>query len=456
MTALILKVKRIIELKIKIADKFIKITELIRNNEVVNKTFKNTAWLVSDKIFYMVIGVFVTAVVARYFGPENFGQFNYALAFVSLFTAISTLGMETLTVKSIIDSPNNEGTILCTSLFLRLCGGILLTVLAITIIKIIEPDDRNLHILVLIMSLTMVIRSFEVIEYWIQAYQKAKISSLIRISSYAFISLLKVIMVIFKGTLITFALIYMLDVAIVGVALIISYFKIREKKFPWEINLMYAKNILSQSWYLIISGLMVTLYMRIDQVMLGSMLPNRVELGVYSAAVRIAEIWYFVPMAIITSFKPIIMNNKLKDEESYLRSVQILYTIIAWSGIGFGVLILLFSKPIISILYGVDYLKAANILSISVWAGTFAMLGSARSTWLICEGLQKYSVIYILIGCIANIVINYLLIPLYGGVGAAFATLFSQITVAIISPSFFKDTRVSTKMILKAFTLKTL
>lgn len=83
---------------------------------------------------------------------------------------------------------------------------------------------------------------------------------------------------------------------------------------------------------------MITLYMRIDQVMLDSMMTSRVELGVYSAAVRVAEMWYFVPMAIITSFKPVIMNKKLKNGNSYLKSVQILYTIIAWTGIGFGVL----------------------------------------------------------------------------------------------------------------------
>lgn len=440
-------------LKLKIKDKFIKIADLIRNNEVVNKTFKNAGWLIGDKVFYMAIGVFVTAIVARYFGPENFGQFNYALAFVALFTAISTLGMETLTVKSIIDDPGDEGTILCTSLFLRLCGGILLTFLAIAIIKIIEPADQNLHILVLIISLTMVLKSFEVIEYWIQAYQKAKISSLIRMSSYVIISLLKIFMVIFKGTLVTYALIYMVDVAIIGIALTIAYFKIRDKTSPWKISLTYARNILSQSWYLIISGLMVTLYMRIDQVMLGSMMPDRVELGVYSAAVRVAEMWYFVPTAIITSFKPVIMDKKLKNENSYLRTVQILYTIIAWTGIVFGILILLFSKPIIFILYGTDYMKAASILSVSVWAGTFATLGSARFTWLICERLQHYTMVYTAAGLIINIIANYLLIPVIGGYGAAIATLLAQF-VNILTLGFFKETRISTIMIFRAFVFR--
>ena len=433
---------------------FNKFISFIRNNEVANKTLKNSGWLVGNTIIYMVIGVFVTAIVARYFGPDRFGQFNYALAFVALFTAISTLGMETLTVKAIVDENYDEGTILCTSLFMRICGGVILTILAITIIKIIEPEDVNLHILVSIMSFTMILKSLDVIEYWVQAYQKAKISSIIRMFVCVIIAVLKTLMVIMGGTLVTYALIYTVDALLVGTALIIAYFKVRDKISSWKIDLNFAKYILSRSWYLVLSGLMVTLYMRIDQVMLGAMLADKFELGVYSAAVRVAEMWYFVPMAIITSLKPVIMGNKLKDETAYLRSVQLLYTIVAWTGIGFGILILLGSKPIIFILYGMDYMKAASILSISIWAGTFAMLGSARSIWLICEGFQRYAPIYILIGCLSNITLNYFLIPHYKGFGAAIATLISQITVSLIAPTFIRETRISTVMMLKAFNLK--
>lgn len=433
---------------------FNKFISFIRNNEVANKTLKNSGWLVGNTIFYMVIGVFVTAIVARYFGPDRFGQFNYALAFVALFTAISTLGMETLTVKAIVDENYDEGTILCTSLFMRICGGVILTILAITIIKIIEPEDVNLHILVSIMSFTMILKSLDVIEYWVQAYQKAKISSIIRMFVCVIIAVLKTLMVIMGGTLVTYALIYTVDALLVGTALIIAYFKVRDKILSWKIDLNFAKYILSRSWYLVLSGLMVTLYMRIDQVMLGAMLADKFELGVYSAAVRVAEMWYFVPMAIITSLKPVIMGNKLKDETAYLRSVQLLYTTVAWTGIGFGILILLGSKPIIFILYGMDYMKAASILSISIWAGTFAMLGSARSIWLICEGFQRYAPRYILIGCLSNITLNYFLIPHYKGFGAAVATLISQITVSLIAPAFISETRISTVMMLKAFNLK--
>ncbi|MGM0792400.1 MAG: flippase [Bacillota bacterium] len=419
------------------------------NNNVVAKIVRNSSWLVSDKVINMIIGVFVTAIVARYFGPEKFGQFNYAIAFVSLFTAISTLGLETLTVKSIIDKKYDEGTILCTSLILRVISGGVLTILSSIIIRIIEPKDTNLYILVLIMSLTMVLKSFDVIEYWIHAHQKAKISSIIRMSSYVITSGLKIFLVFMNGTVLQYSIIFTLDAIIIGLALMIAYFKFRNEHSSWKFNIQYAKNILSQSWYLILSGLMITLYMRIDQVMLGSMI-DATEVGVYSAAVKIAEMWYFVPMAIITSFKPVIMTNKIENNASYLKSIQILYSIVTWTGILFGLGILIFSDTIVNILYGAQYIEAADILSISVWAGTFAMLGSARSIWLISEGLQRFTLVYTIAGLIINIVLNSILIPILGAYGAAIATLVSQIANILVL-IIFKETRHTSIMIIKSF-----
>ncbi|MFE7063743.1 flippase [Sutcliffiella sp. NPDC057660] len=436
----------------KIKDKIAVSLERLKGNEVATKIINNASWLVGDKVFTMVIGVFVMALVARYLGPENYGVYNYALAFVTLFTALSTLGLETLSVKSIVQQDEEEGTILFTSLVLRVVGGGVLTFLASITIRFVAPDEELVHLLVLIMSFTMIFKSLEVIEYWIQAYQKSKISSLIRMGVYVFSALLKIVFVLLEGSLVHLAMIYMSDALIIGIALVIAYFKNRTLQSKWKFKFQYAKNILSQSWYLILAGLMGTLFMQIDKVMLGSMLPNKEELGIYSAATQIASMWYFVPMAIITSFKPVIMGKKKIDEKSYLKSVQLLYTIVAWIGIAFGIFILLFSKIIIGILYGPDYFKAASILSISIWAGTFAMLGTAASTWMVSEGTQKYSTILLSGGAIANVGLNFILIPILGGYGAAIATLAAQIIANFIIPLFIKKVRYSSMMMLKAFT----
>lgn len=210
-------------------------------NDKAKKIINNSSWLVSDKIFTLLLGVFVSAITARYFGPEQFGQFNYALAFVSLFTAFSTLGLEVLTVKSLVEKEFDEGTILCTSLFLRIFGGVFLTIFTTLIIRLIEPKDYNLQIIVLIMSFSMTIKSLDVIEYWIQAHQKAKVSSIIRMVVTIITSILKILLVLLKGNLILFACIYTVDAIIISFALLIAYFKIRESKSNWRFNLFMLK-----------------------------------------------------------------------------------------------------------------------------------------------------------------------------------------------------------------------
>lgn len=425
----------------------------LNKNTSFKKIFNNFKWLISDKIFTMIIGVFITSIIARYFGPEKYGTFNYALSFTALFTALSTLGLETLVIKDIVDRKFSEEIVLYTSFLLRVIGGVLLTFLSYFLIRIVDPNNPSTHTLVFIMSIVMIAKAFEVVEYWIQAYQKSKISSIIRMVTYIITSVLKIFLVMFKGNLSTYSLIYLIDSLIIGVSFTIVYFKLNKIKFKFYFDYNYAKSILSRSWYMILSGLMVTLYMRVDQVMLGSMLSNKSELGIYSAAAQLATMWYFVPLAIITTFKPVIIRNKSIDNKIYLESVQRLYFIITWTGILFSLFILLFSKPIVTLLFGIEYVEAASILTVSVWAGIFATLGSARSIWLISEGLQKYTLVYTFFGFITNIILNYILIPTIGGYGAAIATLFSQFTANIIVLLFFEKTRISSIMILKSFRL---
>ncbi len=417
----------------------------------VKKIVENSGWMIGQNIYFMLVGVLVTAIIARYFGPTLYGQLNYVIAIVSLFTAFSTLGMETLTVKAIVDKRFEEGTILFTSLVLRIAGGLILTVLSLITIFILSHGDSFLLMIGLIYSLFLTMRALEVFEYWAQAKMALKIVSIVKIVSFTCISVLKLLVVYFKGSLISYTFLFLIDALLSGSAIAISYYLVREDKSKWKFSLDYAREILSKCWPIAVSGLMVIVYMRIDQVMLGSMLSNKSEVGIYAAAVKIAEMWYFVPLAIIASFKPVIMQYKAAtDSCRYISSMQLLYSIIWWVGVLFGIIITISSGLIVKILYGNEFLPAASVLSLSVWAGIFATLGSARSVWLVCENLQSYTMVYSLAGCVVNVILNLLLIPHYGAFGAAFATSIAQ-AANILVLALFKDTREHTFMLLKSF-----
>lgn len=414
----------------------------------LKKVFGNSIWQIGEKIITMLFSVVVTSIVARYLGVEQYGLVNYIISTVMLFTSFSTLGMERITIKDIIERKDSEEKILGTSLYIRIIGGTILLIISQITIYVLNENDILAQILGFIVGTSMLFRSFEVIEYYLQSQMKQKTIAIIRFCATTIISVLRILVVVYNLGIIGFTATYLVESVVVAILLQIWYKK--HIKLKPKFNIDYAKKLLKRCWYVALSGLMVTLYMRIDQVMLGTMLNSKIENGIYSAAVRIAEIWYFIPTAIVAAFQPIIVLSKRKNQVQYDKNMQRLYDVISIVGIAFAIGISIFGELAVQILYGEKYYGAIEVLKISVWAGLFATLGTARSVWLVCENLQKYTLIYTITGCIINISLNYILIPSIGARGAAIATLIAQFVTNVIALMPFKKTRKSSYMILKS------
>lgn len=421
----------------------------MEHNLNFKKIFGNSLWQITEKILTMLISVIVISLVARYLGTEKFGLANYIISVVMLFTTFSTLGMEKITINDIVDNKFSKENILGTSFVIRIIGGFVLIIASQITIYILTNGDKLSQILGIIMGACMLFKAFEVIEYYLQAQMNFKIVSIIRFITTIITSLSKLVVIFLDLGIVGFISTYLIDAIVAGLLLYIYYKKKNHSKLLF--NIKYARTLLSKCWYIAISGLMITIYMRIDQVMLGSMLSSKTENGIYSAAIRIAEMWYFVPMAIIASFQPIIMKKRNEElVKEYKEYTQKLYDIVSIIGIMCGLIISLFGWIAVNILYGKEYSGASSILSISVWAGLFATLGSARSVWLVAENKQKYTLIYTTVGCIINIILNAILIPIIGAKGAAIATLVAQLTANVFALMPFKETRESSIMIIKS------
>jgi len=206
--------------------------------------------------------------------------------------------------------------------------------------------------------------------------------------------------------------------------------------FTW----IQAKKLMIDAWPLIFAGMVVSVYMKIDQVMLKEMLDAK-AVGVYAAAVKLCEAWYFVPTAVIASLFPAIIKARKNSETLYEEKVQKLYDLMVWVAVAVALPTTLFADWVILILYGADFQEAADVLKMYIWAGVFVSLGVASSKWLIAENLERYSFYSTLLGAILNIVCNFYLIPIYGIRGAALATLISYGTAAYLSMALFEKTR---------------
>lgn len=429
---------------------FSKIKQILNKHSVL----QNTSWLTFQNIFTMILGVVITSVVARYFGTEKYGVFNYILSITSLFTGIATVGINYIAVKDLTQNPEDEGKILGTSFFIRVIVSALLVIVSEFTVFFLTENDTTSMVIGIFLSLMMLFNCSDVIEYYSTANLKVKYLSISKIISYTIFVLLKVLIVVLKLGIEYYAATYMIEAILYAIFLAISYKIIRNKntkKYKWQIDIKYAKKLLSNCWYFALSSIMVTIYMKIDQVMLGKMIEDKSQVGIYSAAVRIAEMWAFIPNAIITSFKPIIMNTKWQNnKKEYIKKLQKLYDISSIVCVVFSVGIAIFSKIIIYLLYGNEFIEAANVLCILIWGIWFGILGNVHYIWLMCENKEKYSLIYSVIGSISNIILNFILIPKYGMYGAAIATLISQFLANVVSFNFFYETKELTRYAIKS------
>lgn len=248
------------------------------SGNLFKKVAKNSGWLVFQNIFTMLVGVIVTGIVARYFGTEKYGIFSYVLSITSLFTGIATVGINHIVVKDLTQQPENEGKIIGTSFIIRIISAIVLTIVSeITVVLLVKKDITSI-IIGLFLSLMMLFNSAQVIEYYLQANMKAKYQAISTIIAFVFLSTLKILTVIFKLDIHYYALTYLLETVVYAMLLIVSYRIIQNKKESksiWKFDKAYAKKLLSKAWYFALSSIMVTIYMRIDQVMLGAMIVDK-------------------------------------------------------------------------------------------------------------------------------------------------------------------------------------
>ena len=416
-----------------------------------NRFLSNTMWDIGGKVFQMVLTLVVGMLTARYLGPSNYGVIGETASYVSFFSVICQLGFTSTAVKEIMDHEDRQGEILGTTIVFRICTS-LVSSIAITILKYVMKDGDKLIVPVaFLQSLSLIFQSFEMLHYWYQSRLETQVSVKIQSIAYMIMAAYKIAILALGKSVEWFAFSTALEAAVVGAFLLIVYNQGEGQRL--SVSVSAGIEILKKSYHFILSGLMVTIYSEMDKIMLGQMLSEE-AVGYYTAATKISSMWSFVVTALINSARPLIISCKSKGEELYIKQNKRLYAAVIWIGIAAGLGITLFAKLIIYILYGVEYMPSVSSLQISAWYTMFSMLGSARGIWIVCEDKSKYVKYYLGIGAVLNVVLNYLLIPVYGPGGAAAATLATQIFTAVFAPAIFKETRVYTKYVFEAFLLK--
>jgi O-antigen/teichoic acid export membrane protein len=258
--------------------------------------------------------------------------------------------------------------------------------------------------------------------------------------------MIKIYLVLNEAELIWFVLVTLFDTLSLAISYAIAYKLHKNPAFYKHFDFNLAKQLLKDSWPLIFSSIVVMIYMRIDQIMIKEML-GEYEVGIYSAAVRLSEAFYFIPMLITASLFPAILNAKNQSEELYKQRLQRLYTFMVWIAIVIALALTFSAEVLIALLFGNAYQAAAEVLVVHAWAAVFVFLGVAFSKHLVAENLTKIMFQRTLLGAVANILLNLWLIPLHGLIGAAMATLLAQFIANYVYDFF--DKRLYGQILLK-------
>jgi PST family polysaccharide transporter len=263
------------------------------------------------------------------------------------------------------------------------------------------------------------------LDYHFQARMHSRPAVIASNIAYVVAMLLRLALLAADAPLAWFGATLVIEAALAGLLLWRAWRRDNAADVRWRWDTSTARLLLRKSWPLILSGVAVVIYMRVDQIMLASMVGDH-EVGQFSAALRIAEVWYFIPMSIATAAFPIIVIRRAQGEAVYERYVQRLYDLMAWLGMGVAAAVTMLAQYLVPMLYGAAYAEAARILEIQIWAGIAVSMSFVHSRWLLAEGLQHYGLVYTLCGATLNIAMNLWLIPVHGAIGAAWATLVTQ------------------------------
>lgn len=419
----------------------------MKTKQVIN----NAKWIILCKMAQSVLQLFIGMLCARYLGPSNYGLINYASSIVAFVTPVMKLGFDSILVRELINSPEKEGEVMGTSLVLNVTSALLCMLGVFSFVSVANRNDTMVILVCVFYSTSLIFLALEMIQYWFQYKLLSKYSSVIMLVSYIFVSAYRIFLLATAKSVYWFALTNSIDYAIIGISLIYVYsIKLKGKL---SFSLKRAKQMLNNGKHYILASLTIVVIQSTDHIMLTTMIGEE-ENGYYSAAITCATMLQFVYIAIVDSFRPLILSNKKDDEQAYKKNISRLYCVVLYPAVLQCVAYTIFAKLIVGILYGQDYHDTILILQILVWYFIFSLIGVVRNVWILAEEKQKYIWGINITGALFNVVLNFITIPLWGACGAAFASLLTQIFINFILGFIFPPLRDNNKLLLKGINPK--
>jgi len=388
-----------------------------------NIVLKNMLWMVLEKSIRLVIAVAISGMMARSLGPADFGVLNYYISLLTIVSVFSSLGLNRIIVREVasgISDVNYSSQVIATAFYLRLIVSFALWVIIVSMSLMFFNNEVG-YIVVIFASLFFT--SFDVYDFYAQGMSEFKSISASRLISFIITSILKLILVINHYGLMAFMILVFFEFVLVAASFYIFFIRFRlESIMPKNVSVLRAVILVKESWPEIIAGFGAILFMRLDQICLQT-LSGSSSVGIYSAATRITEAWYFLPTAITAATFPKLVALREVSEYQYMSGIRLLTSALVFISIFVAILFSVFSNLIVNIVFGADYIDSADVIVLHTWGAIFLCMGISSGSWLVVEKKLKLNLFRNVFGLCVSALANVTLIPLYGVNGSAFSTV---------------------------------
>jgi O-antigen/teichoic acid export membrane protein len=410
----------------------------------------NSSWILGERLVVLGLGFLGTVLVARYLGPTDFGLLSYALSLATLFAVSGHMGLSGLVVRDLIRHPDVRPETMGTAAILKMTGMGAGFLALVAYGAAFEGIGSGNFYLIVFAGAALLLRPAEVVDFWFQAFLQARYVAYARVSAQLVATALKVTLIASGANLLWFAGVPLLEAFVSAVLLLVLFGRNSpDSARRWRASWERAKALLSQGWVIFLGSIFAVIYLKIDQVML-RWLSELDEVGQYAVAAQFSQAWYFVPTALVASIFPRLIELHRVHEARFYERLQQLFDILFTLGLGVAIVVTLFASWLIELFFGAAYAGSAAILVIHVWSGIFIFMRAAVSRWILIENALYFSLLTQGFGAVANVFLNYLWIPLYGGIGAAYATLLSYSIASFFSLLLYRRTRRVFRLMVKA------
>ncbi|MDQ8202371.1 flippase [Pelagicoccus sp. SDUM812003] len=403
----------------------------------ISRIVKNVSILGVSKLLRIGLGFVITAYVARNLGTDLFGTLSYAFAIVSLGHILCSLGIESIARRELNIHPKNEPELIGTAIYGQFLVGAAGTAFLGALAFLFQSGDE---------ALTLFFAAFTLLATWnttlsgyFQNVLQGKSVAIAQLSSFAISASLKLYLILIDSPVWAFAAVESLESILIALCLAYLYHRGRSfHRLRWRFARF--RKYVADSWPAALSGFVIIVYMRIDQIMLKELLGTD-AVGIYSAALRFSEIWAFIPTFIATSALSTLMAAKEDSPQRYRK----VYGSFIETNLALALLIacgiFIIAPAVVSFFLGIQYSDTTPIVRIHVWSLIFIFVGVSRSQHFLAENLLRHSLAISILGALINIVLNWFWIRSHGIAGAAWSTVVSQAIVALVGPLLFARTR---------------